>query len=169
VDDTSWDWTTKGAVTPIKDQGNCGSCWAFSTTGALEGAFAIAGNNLTSFSEVELVQCDNKAHHGGGNEGCKGGFELNAYVFISKNGLCTEEEYPSQSGTTNKTGGCKETCKPFVTLNGHTDVPHESGMLAAIRQQPVSVNIVRPTRTLFISIRAVSSTVNVAIKLTTQC
>ena len=66
---------------------------------------------------------------------------LNAYVFISKNGLCTEADYPYQSGTTNKTGTCKEACKPFVTLTGHTDVPHESGMLAAIRQQPVSVNI----------------------------
>jgi C1A family cysteine protease len=141
VNDTSWDWTTKGAVTPIKNQGNCGSCWAFSTTGALEGAYAIAGNNLTSFSEEELVQCDNKAHHGGGNKGCQGGLELNAYVFISKNGLCTEAEYPYNSGTTNKTGGCKETCKPFVTLTGHTDVPHESGILAAIQQQPVSVNI----------------------------
>jgi C1A family cysteine protease len=136
------DWTTKGAVTPVKNQGNCGSCWAFSTTGALEGAYQISGNPLTSFSEEELVQCDNKAHHGGGNLGCNGGFEANAFVFISKNGLCTEADYPYDSGTTNKTGTCKlNSCTPYVTLRGHTDVPHESGMLAAITQQPVSVNI----------------------------
>ena len=119
-----------------------GSCWAFSTTGALEGAYQIAGNPLTSFSEEELVQCDNKAHHGGGNRGCEGGFELNAYVFISKNGLCTEADCPYDSGTTNKTGTCKlNSCTPYVTLHGHKDIPHESGMLAAINQQPVSVNI----------------------------
>ena len=145
----SFDWRTKGAVTAIKNQGNCGSCWAFSTTGALEGAYQIAGNALTSFSEQELTSCDNKAHHGGGNLGCNGGREDNAYVFISKNGLCTELDYPYSSGTTNSSGKCHiNSCTPFVTLAGHKDIPsgHESNLLAAIDITPVSVNIEADTK-----------------------
>ena len=145
----SFDWRTKGAVTAIKNQGNCGSCWAFSTTGALEGAYQIAGNALTSFSEQELTSCDNKAHHGGGNLGCNGGREDNAYVFISKNGLCTELDYPYSSGTTNSSGKCHiNSCTPFVTLAGHKDIPsgRESNLLAAIDITPVSVNIEADTK-----------------------
>ena len=56
-DSMTVDWVTAGAVTPIKDQGQCGSCWSFSATGGLEGAYQIAGNALTSFSEEQLVEC----------------------------------------------------------------------------------------------------------------
>jgi len=133
------DWTTKGAVTPVKNQAQCGSCWAFSTTGSVEGAFQIAGNPLTSLSEQELVSCDNAAH-GGSDQGCNGGLMDNAFKWISKNGLCTESDYPYTSGH-GQTGTCQTTCQKVVTVTGYTDVPGESGMLAAISKGPVSVAI----------------------------
>ena len=88
--DDSVDWVTKGAVTPVKNQARCGSCWAFSTTGSFEGAYQIAGNPLTSFSEQDLVSCAASS----GNQGCNGGLMDDAFKWIQTNGLCTEADYP---------------------------------------------------------------------------
>ena len=94
------DWVAKGAVTPVKNQGQCGSCWSFSTTGALEGAYYIKYGNLQSFSEQQLVDCDN-FKHGGKDHGCNGGLMDNTFKWIEKNdGLCTESDYPYTSGET---------------------------------------------------------------------
>jgi len=132
----SIDWTTKGAVTPVKNQKQCGSCWAFSTTGSVEGAFQIAGNKLTSLSEEELVQCDNV------DDGCKGGLMDNGFKFVEKNGLCTEESYPYTSGSGVR-GSCKKSCTAVVTITSFTDVPSrdEGALKTAVGNQPVSVAI----------------------------
>ena len=84
----SVDWTTKGVVTPIKNQGQCGS--AGLTTGSLEGAFAIANKQLQSFFEQQLVDCAGSF----GNQGCNGGEMDDAFKYVEKNGLCLEMDYP---------------------------------------------------------------------------
>jgi C1A family cysteine protease len=139
------DWVTLGAVTDVKDQGKCGSCWAFSTTGALEGAYFLKYNKLISFSEQELVDCEN-SKHGGNDLGCNGGEMDNAFSWIKSNkGLCSEQDYPYVSGTTHK---ANDQCNVCSVVNGSqilnwTDVPPKSDdtLMYAIYQQPVSVGI----------------------------
>ena len=141
----SIDWVAKGAVTPVKDQGQCGSCWSFSTTGALEGAYFNKNGKLVSFSEQQLVDCDNLSN-GGRDHGCNGGLMDNAFNWIAKNnGLCTESAYPYVSGTTKTAGDCKTTCSNVAgsTILKHVDVATKSdtALMTAIAQQPVSIAI----------------------------
>lgn len=114
----SWDWREHGAVTPVKNQGQCGSCWSFSASGAMEGAWAIKTTDIISISEQQLVDCSKKY----GNLGCKGGFMDNAFQYAIDNGMCSEESYPYTSGVT-KTGGSCVDCKPVVSIKGCSDVP----------------------------------------------
>jgi C1A family cysteine protease len=140
------DWTTKGAVTGVKDQGQCGSCWSFSTTGALEGAYFLKYGTLESFSEQNFVDCDN-FKNGGRDMGCNGGLMDNAFNWAAKNGgVCTEKDYPYTSGATRKAGDCKQsTCDKVANVapKSHTDVPTNSddAMMSALTQQPVSIAI----------------------------
>jgi xylem cysteine proteinase len=135
---TSVNWTAKGAVTPVKNQEQCGSCWAFSTTGSVEGAWFLANNNLTSLSEQQLVDCSTAE----GNQGCNGGLMDYGFEYIVKNkGITTEEAYPYTATGPNT---CVAAGKPVAaTVLGYKDVPvnSETALETAIAQTPVSVAV----------------------------
>merc|ERR1719424_221628 len=136
----SVDWTTKNAVTPVKNQAQCGSCWAFSTTGSVEGINAIKTGKLLSFSEEELVECAQSY----GNQGCNGGLMDDGFKYIMAKGDVLESKYPYTSGQ-GKTGTCdkSKTSNPAVKVTGFKDVQaaNEAQLKAAVEQQPVSVAI----------------------------
>merc|ERR1711907_472824 len=132
----SVDWSKKGAVTAVKNQGQCGSCWAFSTTGSLEAAHFLKTGKLEMLSEQQLVDCDRKK-----DQGCNGGLMDNAFDFIHENkGLASEKAYPYKGVD----GTCKRSAKsvPGTTVKKHTDVAsNEKALMSAISKQPVSVAI----------------------------
>jgi KDEL-tailed cysteine endopeptidase len=143
--ETSVDWRTQNAVTPVKNQKQCGSCWSFSTTGALEGIYAIKRGTLVSYSEQQLVDCD-YIRAGGTSLGCNGGDMKSAMEWIGKNnGLCTESAYPYVSGDTKTNGPCQKSCSIVSGSDISTTVSvsanSDSAMMTALAQQPVSIAI----------------------------
>jgi len=134
----SIDWTTKGAVTPVKNQGQCGSCWAFSSTGGLEGQWEIATGSLQSISEQQLVDCSKN----GGNAGCNGGLMDNSFEWYQTKAAATEGSYPY----TGRDGSCKSsgwtTAVPEGGVTGHKDISNENALLDAVTNVgPISVAI----------------------------
>nr|XP_027067418.1 senescence-specific cysteine protease SAG39-like [Coffea arabica] len=132
------DWRKKGAVTPIKDQGQCGSCWAFSAIAATEGITKLSTGKLTSLSEQEIVDCDRTSQ----DQGCNGGEMEDAFAFIVKNkGIASEATYPytAADGTCSKTKEASHAAK----IAGYEKVPanNEAALLKAVANQPVSVSI----------------------------
>lgn len=139
----SVDWVKDGCVTPVKNQGSCGSCWAFSSTGALEGAWAKKTDKLISLSEQQLVDCAGGRY---GNHGCNGGLMDNAFKYVFDNGLCTEEEYPY---TSNDKNTCKSaTCNSSVSVVGCSDVEknNQLALKAAVAHGPVSIAVEADTK-----------------------
>lgn len=138
------DWSTAGAVTHVKDQGQCGSCWSFSTTGSLEGAYQLATGNLLAFSEQQYVDCAPFP-----NKGCGGGSMDFGLRFAKDHDLCLEESYPYEAETKDcRSTGCTVGL-PKGTVKGVKDLARipevvpasQAAMQSAVAQQPVSIAV----------------------------
>lgn len=152
----SVDWTTTdGVVNAVKDQGHCGSCWAFSTIGTLESAYALASGQLLSLSEQQLVDCEDYQQ-----SGCSGGYPNKALDYISETGSCSEETYPYNGQDFRDSNTCQAgnsevdtrhgkqrdpTCTfalPAGVISGFSNVAKNvEGLESALNQGPVSVTI----------------------------
>jgi len=134
----TWDWRTKGAVTGVKDQGQCGSCWSFSATGSTEGAWFLAKSQLVSLSEQNLVDCSTPE----GNQGCNGGLMDSAFDYIIKNkGIDTESSYPYKATGPNQ---CEFKAADIgATISSYYDVTSgdENDLLNCVYKTPTSVAI----------------------------
>lgn len=142
---SSIDWREKGVVNPVRDQGQCGSCWAFSTTSNAESVWAISTGKLLDLSEQELVDCaTGKGYY---NMGCNGGQMDSAFKFMINEGQCADSTYPYTSGTSQTAGTCKK-CDSVVKFSSCYDVkPNDQiSLKAAVAKNPVVVAIEADTR-----------------------
>lgn len=133
------DWRDYGAVTDVKNQGQCGSCWSFSATGAMEGAWYIKTGDLVSLSEQQLIGCSTSY----GNDGCNGGLMDSAFEYAMDSGMCTENEAPY----TARDDSCS-LCKHIITIDSCTDVTsnNQKHLKEAVSRGPVSIGIEADTR-----------------------
>jgi KDEL-tailed cysteine endopeptidase len=130
----SVDWRNQNAVTPVKNQGQCGSCWAFSSTGALEGSNAIVNGELVSLSEQQFVDCSGSY----GNNGCSGGIMDDAFTYAMEHSVCSEQNYSYEGSD----GSCHK-CSGQVRVKSCYNVPsnNELALKKAVSLQPVSIAI----------------------------
>uniref|UniRef100_K3WB02 Peptidase C1A papain C-terminal domain-containing protein n=1 Tax=Globisporangium ultimum (strain ATCC 200006 / CBS 805.95 / DAOM BR144) TaxID=431595 RepID=K3WB02_GLOUD len=133
------DWTTSGCVAPVKNQGQCGSCWAFAAVASLESAYCLKGNPLTLLSDQQVVSCDSESG------GCEGGFPGDALNYVQQNrGICLAEAYPYVSGTSRETEECETaSCTvQAIEIQQVVNVPRsESGLVTALGGRPVAVGV----------------------------
>jgi len=131
------DWSVKGVVTPVKNQGQCGSCWAFSTTGSLEGLAAIEKGKLLSLSEQQLVDCATGDY---GNEGCNGGYMDSAMWYVIDNGITDAATYPYKAH--DQKCAYKDTQKVYQIKNcAEVTANKTASLIEAVVNQPVAIAI----------------------------
>jgi len=138
----SIDWRDKKVVSPVKNQGGCGSCWAFASTEQIESYVALSGAALPVLSPQNLVSCDSNPQHCGGTGGCGGSIPELAYDFVQNHGLALEKDYPY----TGRDSPCNQTAAahPAATLTGHVKLiqnDYASVMQALSTVGPLAVNV----------------------------
>ena len=132
----SLDWRNKSVITPVKNQGTCGSCWSFSATGALESVWAIYSGSLESFSEQQLIDCSTSY----GNNACQGGEMTAAFEYVIDNGICLENDIPYLGKKLN----CPEhKCNtiPHFSSCSLLDKGNQQQMMRYVQFNPLSVGI----------------------------
>jgi len=142
----SVDWRQKGVVNAVRDQGQCGSCWAFATTANAESVWAISQGQLFDLSEEFLVDCASGV--GYFNQGCNGGEPDSAFKYMISYGQCSETSYPYIAGVTETAGTCKQCTKSPVHFSSCYDVvpKNQVALKAAVAKQPVVIAIEADTR-----------------------
>jgi len=136
----SVDWRERGVVNPVRNQGQCGSCWAFATTANAESAWAIKTGQLLDLSEEYLVDCASGI--GYFNAGCNGGQPDSAFKYMINNGQCYESSYPYEAGKTKTAGKCNAKCEHAnVSYSQCFDVPkgNQLALAHAVAIQPVVI------------------------------
>ncbi|RLO12477.1 hypothetical protein DYB28_014948, partial [Aphanomyces astaci] len=129
------DWSTSKCNSPIPNQGQCGSCWAFASIGTVETAHCIATGELLDLSEQQLVSCDKT------NNGCNGGNPLQA-IDSMQQGVCTEESYPYKSGKGGQSGTCQTSCtKKKLSIGKTKRTTGESSLMTVLQSQPAAVAV----------------------------
>ncbi len=128
----SWDWRQFSVVNPVKDQKQCGSCWAFSGISVIESAYAIQHKKLYNLSEQQLVDCSSR------DSGCNGGLMDNVFTYATQTALCESTAYPY----TAQDGQC-HVCEGKVRVKDYVDIysQNEEDILKALLKQPISVAI----------------------------
>jgi KDEL-tailed cysteine endopeptidase len=137
----SIDWRAKGVVNPVRDQGQCGSCWAFATTANAESVWAIYSGQLLDLSEELLVDCASGV--GYYNLGCNGGQPDSAFKYMINNGQCLESSYPYVAGTTKTAGSCHSCSAAPAHFSACYDVAPKDqvSLKGAVSKQPVAIAI----------------------------
>ncbi|RHZ40628.1 hypothetical protein DYB26_013513 [Aphanomyces astaci] len=131
------DWSTSKCNSPVPNQGQCGSCWAFATIGTVETAHCIATGDLLDLSEQQLVSCSKN----GGNKGCNGGSPSDAIGWLQQ-GVCTEESYPYTSGKGGQTGTCQTSCtKKQLSIGKAKYTSGEGSLMTVLESQPATVAV----------------------------
>jgi cathepsin L len=137
---SSLDWREKGVVTPVKDQGQCGGCWSFSSAETSESMVAIATGKLMVFSEQQILSCSTNPLQCGGTGGCSGATQEIAFNYSAQAGLTLEKDYPYRA----QTGRCDATkIKPAAHIKGYVYLPpnnYSALMNAVVSAGPIAVS-----------------------------
>jgi len=137
------DWRLKNVVTPVKDQGKCGSCWSFAAAETIESMYAIATGELVELSEQKILDCTANPNHCGGTGGCGGATSELAFDMVKQNGIPTEWTYPYTSYG-GKDFTCNKAPPSYAKISSYVQLPankQDDLMTAIANKGPISISV----------------------------